>query len=409
MISQEVIIGVALFTGIVLALALLILMVRSQLIPAGCVNIKVNDARDLEVPVGGQLLAALAVNKLFVPSACGGGGSCGQCRVTILEGGGSILPVEASHITRREAADGQRLACQVAIDRDMRIRVPEAVFGVKRWECNVCSNKNVSTFIKELVVELPAGETLDFRAGGYVLIECPAYQLRFADFDIPDQFRNDWERFGFFELESRVETATERAYSMANSPQENDIVMLNVRIATPAPRLPAGTPPGAVSSFIFGLKPGDQVTVMGPFGDFFARESDAEMIFVGGGAGMAPMRSHIFDQLKRLHSKRVISFWYGARSLREAFYADAFDRLALEHENFRWHLALSEPLPEDNWSGHAGFIHEVLLENYLKDHPAPEDCEYYLCGPSMMISALAHMLDELGVEEENIIFDDFGG
>jgi Na+-transporting NADH:ubiquinone oxidoreductase subunit F len=408
-ILQEVTIGVALFTGIVLALALLILLARSRLVPAGRVTITVNDARDLEVPVGRQLLMALAENRLFVPSACGGGGSCGQCRVKIMKGGGTILPIECSHITKREAADGQRLACQVAVDRDMRIRVPEAVFGAKRWECNVRSNNNVSTFIKELVLELPAAETLDFRAGGYIQIECPAYQLRFSDFDIPDQYRKDWERFGFFDLESKVEKPTVRAYSMANFPEENDIVMLNVRIATPPPKLPHGTPPGVVSSYLFGLKRGDAVMISGPFGEFFAKESDAEMIFVGGGAGMAPMRSHIFDQLKRLGSKRVISFWYGARSLREAFYVDEFDRLALEYENFQWHLTLSEPISEDNWSGHTGFVHEVLLEHYLNDHPAPEDCEYYLCGPPMMISALTHMLDELGVDEETIFFDDFGG
>ncbi|NNF51623.1 MAG: NADH:ubiquinone reductase (Na(+)-transporting) subunit F [Gammaproteobacteria bacterium] len=406
---QEVIIGVAIFTGIVLALALLIILVRSRLVPAGRVTVTVNDSRNLEVAAGGQLLQALAANRLFVPAACGGGGSCGQCRVTVLEGGGGILPVEASHITRREAAGGQRLACQVAVDRDMRIQLPEAVFGVKRWTCKVRSNESLSTFIKELVLELPVGETLDFRAGGYIQIECPAYRLSFADFDIPEQYRMEWERFGLFDLESRTDIPAVRAYSMANYPDENDIVMLNVRIATPPPKLPRATPPGVVSSYLFGLKQGDTVTVIGPFGEFFATETDAEMIFIGGGAGMAPMRSHIFDQLKRLGSKRKISFWYGARSLREAFYIEEFERLAREHDNFSWHLALSEPQPEDNWSGNTGFIHEVLLESYLRDHPAPEDCEYYLCGPPMMISALAHMLDELGVDEGSIFFDDFGG
>jgi len=409
LIFQEVILGAALFTAIVLALALLILLARSQLLPGGSVTITVNDQRILKVPAGGKLLATLADNELFVPSACGGGGSCGQCRVKILGGGGAILPIETSHITKRDAAEGLRLACQVAVSRDMRIRLADAVFGVKRRQCKVRSNRNVSTYIKELVLELGAGETLDFRAGGYVQIECPAYQLRFADFDIPDRYRDDWLRFGFLDLESRVGVPTTRAYSLANYPEENDIVMLNVRIATPPPKLPPGTPPGAVSSYIFGLKPGDTVLVSGPFGDFFAKESDAEMIFVGGGAGMAPMRSHIFDQLKRLNSNRKISFWYGARNLRETFYVETFERLAREHENFFWQLALSAPLPEDDWSGYTGLIHEVLLENYLKDHASPEDCEYYICGPPMMNSALTYMLDEQGVEEENILFDDFGG
>ena len=406
---QEIFFGVGLFTSIVLMLALLILLARFGLVPRGNVTINVNDERDLSVPVGGKLLGALAANELFVSSACGGGGTCGRCRVKVLEGGGALLPIEASFITKREAAEGERLACQVSVDRDMRIRVPEAVFGGKRWECNVRSNDNVATFIKELVLELPAGEVLDFRAGGYIQIECPPHKLRYADFEIPAEYQDDWERFGLFDLESVVDEPAMRAYSMANYPDEKNIIMLNVRIATPPPAAPAGTPPGIMSSYIFGLKPGDPVIISGPFGEFFASETDAEMIFVGGGAGMAPMRSHIFDQLKRLNSKRKISFWYGARSLREAFYVEEFEQLAAEHDNFQWRLALSDPLPEDNWKGLTGFIHEVLLEHYLKDHPAPEDCEYYLCGPPMMNAALIHMFDELGVEEENIHLDDFGG
>ena len=405
---QEIFFGVGLFTSIVLMLALLILLARFGLVPRGNVTINVNDERDLSVPVGGKLLGALAANELFVSSACGGGGTCGRCRVKVLEGGGALLPIEASFITKREAAEGERLACQVSVDRDMRIRVPEAVFGGKRWECNVRSNDNVATFIKELVLELPAGEVLDFRAGGYIQIECPPHKLRYADFEIPAEYQDDWERFGLFDLESVVDEPAMRAYSMANYPDEKNIIMLNVRIATPPPAAPAGTPPGIMSSYIFGLKPGDPVIISGPFGEFFASETDAEMIFVGGGAGMAPMRSHIFDQLKRLNSKRKISFWYGARSLREAFYVEEFEQLAADHDNFQWHLALSDPLPEDNWKGLTGFIHEVLLEHYLKDHPAPEDCEYYLCGPPMMNAALIHMFDELGVEEENIHLDDFG-
>ncbi len=405
---QEIVLGVGLFTGIVLALALLILAFRARLVPSGNVTITVNDERDLIVPVGGKLLGALAANQLFVPSACGGGGSCGQCRVTVLEGGGALLPIEASHVTRREAAQGQRLACQVAVSENLRISLPEAIFGVRRWACTVRSNRSVATFIKELVLELPAGEVMDFRAGGYVQIECTPYRLRYADFDIPAEYRDDWSRFGFFGLESATETPVMRAYSMANYPAENDIVMLNVRIATPPPEAPEGTPTGIVSSYLFGLRPGDQVPVAGPFGAFFAREGAAEMIFVGGGAGMAPMRSHIYDQLKRLGSRRKISFWYGARSLREAFYVQQFEQLAAEHENFEWHLVLSNPLPEDHWQGLSGFIHEVLFERYLKDHAAPEDCEFYLCGPPMMIAALMNMFDGLGVEQDAIFFDDFG-
>jgi Na+-transporting NADH:ubiquinone oxidoreductase subunit F len=406
---QEILFGVGLFTGIVLVLAALILLARSHLVISGSVIITVNDVRELIVPVGGKLLGALAANELFIPSACGGGGSCGQCRVRVLEGGRTLLPIEASHITKREAAAGQRLACQVAVGEPMSIRVPEAVFGVRRWECTVHSNNNLATYIKELVLELPAGEVLDFRAGDYVQIECPPYQLRYADFDIPDEYRGDWERFGFFDLESVVEESVVRAYSMANHPEDKTVALLNVRIATPPPAAPAGTPPGVVSSWLFGLTHGDRVMISGPFGAFHARETDAEMIFVGGGAGMAPMRSHIFDQLKRLDSKRQISFWYGARSLREAFYVEQFDQLAAEHDNFQWHLALSNPLPKDHWTGLSGFIHEVLLEHYLKQHPTPEDCEFYICGPPMMNTALMNMFDELGVEEDNIFCDDFGG
>ena len=405
---QEIIIGVVLFTGIVTVLAVMILLARSRLVPSGDIHIEVNGERDLSVPAGSKLLNTLSDNQLFLPSACGGGGTCGQCTVRVLEGGGALLPTEATHINKRMAADGIRLACQVNVDQDLRIEVPEDVFGVNKWECSVRSNDNVATYIKELVLELPADETLDFRAGGYIQIESPAYRLSFRDIDVPDRYREDWERFGLFELESNVSQPEMRAYSMANYPEENNIVMLNVRIATPPPRAPKGTPPGIMSSYIFGLKPGDKVTVSGPYGEFFARETGAEMVFIGGGAGMAPMRSHIFDQLKRLKSQRRISFWYGARSLREVFYQDDFDRLEAEFDNFEWHVGLSEALPEDDWGGPVGFIHNVLYENYLKDHPAPEDCEYYLCGPQMMTDSVIHMLEELGVERENILLDDFG-
>ncbi len=403
----EILLGVVFFTLIVIALVMVILWAKSKLVPQGEVEIVVNGEKTIKTPVGAKLLMALANNHLFVSSACGGGGTCGQCKVKVLEGGGELLPTEAGHISKREAREGERLSCQVTVKQPMRIEVPEAVFGVKKWECTVRSNHNVATFIKELVLDLPEGETLNFRAGGYIQIECPPHRLKFSDFDIDEEYRADWDKYDLWKLESKVDEPVFRAYSMANFPLENTIVMLNVRIATPPPGL--DVPPGKMSSYIFSLKPGDKVTISGPFGEFFARETDNEMVFVGGGAGMAPMRSHIFDQLIRLKSKRKMSFWYGARSLREAFYVDHFDKLQQENPNFRWFLALSEPKPEDNWTGFTGFIHEVLYENYLKDHPAPEDCEYYLCGPPVMNAAVIKMLEDLGVERENIMLDDFGG
>ena len=407
---QEIFFGVALFTGIVLLLAIVVLIARAGLVPRGSVTITVNNERELNFPAGSKLLAALLANELFIPAACGGSGSCGQCRVTVLEGGGELLPIESSFISKHEAMAGQRLACQVSLHEHMplRIHLPEALFTARQWECKVRSNNHVATYIKELVLEIPVDEVMDFRAGGFIQIECPPHSLRYADFDVPAQYRGEWQRNGLFQLESAVEEPVCRAYSMANYPLETDSVVLNIRIATPPPTAPEGTPPGIVSSYLFGLKPGEKLTISGPFGEFFVRESAAEMILVGGGAGMAPLRSHVFDQLQRLQSKRKISFWYGARSLREAFYGEQFERLAAEHENFEWHLALSEPLPADNWTGLTGFIHEMLFEHYLKQHPAPEDCEFYLCGPPMMIAALTNMFDELGVEEENIFFDDFG-
>jgi Na+-transporting NADH:ubiquinone oxidoreductase subunit F len=405
---QEIIYSVIVFTAILLLLVMLVLWARARLVPTGDVTIRVNEKLDLQAPAGGRLLGTLADQGIFVPSACGGGGTCGQCRVKVLAGGGSLLPTEASLISKREAVAGERLACQVAISQDMAIQVPDDVFGVKKWQCTVRSNDNVATFIKELVLELPAGETLDFKAGGYIQIECPPHRLSYSTFDIGAEYLDDWKRFGLLELQSVVGEPAVRAYSMANYPVESNIIMLNVRIATPPPNAGPKVPPGVMSSYIFNLKPGDTVTVSGPYGEFLARETGAEMVFIGGGAGMAPMRSHIFDQLKRLHSGRRISFWYGARSLREAFYVEEFDELAAAHENFSWHLALSDPLPEDEWTGLTGFIHNVLFENYLKDHPAPEDCEYYMCGPPMMIAAVTRLLSDLGVEEENVLYDDFG-
>ena len=404
----EIILGVAMFTGIVLALVFIILGARSRLVSTGDVIINVNDERDITTGAGGKLLQTLAENNVFLPSACGGGGSCAQCRCVIKDGGGSILPTEESAFTKREIAEGWRLSCQVPVKQSMDVQVPEEVFGVKQWTCTVKSNPNVATFIKELTLELPEGENVDFRAGGYVQLEAPPHHVKYKDFKIEEEYRSDWENFKLFDLESKVDETVIRAYSMANYPEEKGVVKFNIRIATPPPRT-QGLPPGQMSSYVFSLNPGDTIEVYGPFGEFFAKDTDAEMIFVGGGAGMAPMRSHIFDQLKRLKSKRKISFWYGARSLRELFYQEEYDQLAAENDNFEWHVAMSDPQPEDNWEGYTGFIHNVLLENYLKDHPAPEDCEYYMCGPPMMNAAVINMLKELGVEEENIMLDDFGG
>lgn len=404
----EIALGIFFFTAIVIVLVFLILGARAVLLAQGNVRIVINDKRTIETPTGGKLLGVLAEEEVFVSSPCGGSGSCGQCRVKVFKGGGAILPTETVHINKRDARAGYRLSCQLTVKQNMKIAVPDEVFGVKKWECTVRSNRNVATFIKELVLELPAGENVEFRAGGYIQIECPPHHCSFKEFDIEERFRSDWDRFNLWQCVSQTRETVTRAYSMANYPGERGIIMLNVRIATPPPRT-KDIPPGQGSSYIFTLKPGDKVTIMGPFGDFFARETENEMIFIGGGAGMAPMRSHIFDQLCRLNSKRKISFWYGARSKNEMFYVDDFDRLAREHENFEWHVALSEPLPEDNWEGHTGFIHQVLFDVYLKNHPAPEDCEYYLCGPPMMSKAVNALLLDQGVEQEHILYDDFGG
>lgn len=406
--SFEVFLAIGMFTAIVLALVVIILIARAKLVSSGDVSILINDERTVTVPAGGKLLQTLAANNIFLSSACGGGGTCGQCDCQVFEGGGEMLPTEASHFTRREGQEGWRLSCQVSVKQDMKIKIPEEVFGVKKWECVVESNPNVATFIKELTLRLPEGEEVNFRAGGYVQLECPPHVINYKDFDIQEEFHEDWDKFNIWRYVSDVKETTIRAYSMANYPDERGMVKFNIRVATPPPGRD-DLPPGIMSSWVFGLKPGDKVTVYGPFGDFFAKDTDAEMIFVGGGAGMAPMRSHIFDQLKRLGSKRKISFWYGARSLREAFYVEEYDKLQEENENFEWHLALSDPLPEDNWTGKTGFIHNVLYESYLKDHPAPEDCEFYMCGPPMMNAAVIKMLHDLGVEPENILLDDFGG
>ncbi|MDC9594173.1 NADH:ubiquinone reductase (Na(+)-transporting) subunit F [Xenorhabdus sp. IM139775] len=405
-----IILGVVMFTLIVLVLTAMILFAKSKLVNTGDIKVEVNGDEDksFSAPAGDKLLNMLSGQGIFVSSACGGGGSCGQCRVKISEGGGDILPTELSHINKREAKEGCRLACQVNVKQDLKIELPEEIFGVKKWECEVISNDNKATFIKELKLKIPDGEIVPFRAGGFIQIECPPHVARYADFDVPQEYREDWDKFNLFRYVSEVKEPTIRAYSMANYPEEHGIIMLNVRIATPPPRNP-DVVPGIMSSYIWSLKSGDKVTISGPFGEFFAKDTDAEMIFIGGGAGMAPMRSHIFDQLKRLNSKRKISFWYGARSKREMFYTEDFDQLAAENENFTWHVALSDAMPEDNWQGYTGFIHNVLYENYLKDHPAPEDCEFYMCGPPVMNAAVIKMLKDLGVEDENIMLDDFGG
>jgi len=406
--DMTIVFGVGMFTAIVLVLVAIILLARSQLVSTGDVTIEINGEKTITVPAGGKLLQTLSEADLFLPSACGGGGTCAQCKCIISEGGGSMLPTEEGHFTRRDAQEGWRLSCQTAVKQDMKIQVPEEVFGVKQWECTVESNPNVATFIKELTLRLPEGESVDFRAGGYVQLECPPHHVQFANFDVEEEYRGDWERFGFFKMESVVKEDVIRAYSMANYPEEQGIVKFNIRNATPPPGS-EGIPPGQMSPWVFDLKPGDKVKVYGPFGEFFAKDTKAEMVFIGGGAGMAPMRSHLFDQLKRLHSDRKISFWYGARSLREMFYAEEYDQLAADNDNFDWHVALSDPQPEDNWDGLTGFIHNVLFEEYLKDHPAPEDCEFYMCGPPMMNAAVVQMLTDLGVEPENILLDDFGG
>lgn len=406
----EVSLGVAMLTVVVVSLVGVLMLARRQLVATGDVIITVNgDAeKALQTSAGSTLLGTLADNQIFIPSACGGKGTCGVCTVKVLDGGGAILPTERSHISRGEVRDCVRLSCQVKVKQDLNIEIPPEIFNVRQWQCRVRSNHNVATFIKELVLELPAGEEVPFRAGGYIQIEAPAGTYDYKNYAVEEEYKADWDQFNLWRYKAVLDEPVTRAYSMANYPDEKGVIMLNVRIASPPPRAPAGTPPGKMTSYLFSLKPGDEVTISGPFGEFFAKDTQTEMIYVGGGAGMAPMRSHIFDQFRRLNTNRSVSFWYGARSLREAFYVEDFDAIASEHTNFKWHLALSEPLPEDEWTGKTGFIHQVLYDNYLKDHQAPEDVEYYLCGPPMMLQACMDMLDSLGVEQDNILFDDFG-
>ena len=410
----EVISGVGMFTGVVLALVTIILVARSRLVPSGNVRILINDdeSKALSVPAGGKLLNVLADNKVFVSSACGGGGTCAQCKVNIYEGGGDILSTETSHITKREAREGVRLSCQVNVKQDMKIEVPPEVFSVKKWECEVVSNDNVATFIKEFVVKLPEGETLDFQPGGFIQIEVPPFACDFKDFEgIDERFHPDWDRFNVWDFKLVNTEPVFRAYSMANHPAEGDIIMLNIRIATPPPDREKGgwmdVPPGIASSYVFSRKPGDMVTISGPFGEFFIQETDREMVYIGGGAGMAPLRSHLYHLFHTLKTGRKVSYWYGARNPNEVFYEDHFRKIEEEFPNFTFHIAMSEPRPEDNWDGYVGFIHQVVHDHYLKDHPAPEDVEYYLCGPPLMLQSALGMLDDLGIEEEMIRFDEF--
>jgi Na+-transporting NADH:ubiquinone oxidoreductase subunit F len=407
---ETIILGVAVFVIVIVTLVVVLMIAKSKLVASADVTITINEDPDkaLVVPAGDTLLTTLGSNKIFIPSACGGKGTCGVCKVEVHEGGGALLPTETSHISRGEARRGTRLSCQVKVKQDMKIEVEPEIFNVRKWRCRVRSNHNVATFIKELVLELPEGETVPFRAGGYIQIECPPHEVHYKDFEVEEEYRADWDKYNVWQYTSRVTEGVTRAYSMANYPEEAGIIMLNVRIASPPPNMP-NVPPGIMSSYIFSLKPGDEVTISGPFGEFFTKETGNEMVFIGGGAGMAPMRSHIFDQFRRLHTDRKVSYWYGARSLCETFYEDDFDKIDHENDNFEWHLALSEPLTEDNWTGKTGFIHQVVYDNYLKEHPAPEDVEYYMCGPPMMNSAVIRMLTDLGVEPENIMLDDFGG
>ncbi|WP_457575511.1 NADH:ubiquinone reductase (Na(+)-transporting) subunit F [Desulfomarina sp.] len=405
---NEIIFGILCFSGLQLILVTLIVAAKKTLLPGGEVAITVNEDKRFTTSPEGKLLTTLAGHGVILSSACGGGGSCGQCRCIVREGGGSILPTERGQINNRDAGKGVRLSCQVPVKRDMLIEVPPEVLDARKWLCTVQSNRNVATFIKELVLKLPEDEEVNFRAGGYIQIEVPPHTLEYRNFDIDERFLSDWTKFKMFQYRSHVYAPVTRAYSMANWPGEKGIIKLNVRIASPPPGSDTALPPGQVSSYIFNLQPGDEVTIAGPFGEFFMGDSDSEVMLIGGGAGMAPLRSHVFDLFRGKQTERKVSFWYGGRSLREVFYDDEFRALAEEFDNFSFYLALSDPQPEDNWTGYTGFIHQVVLDNYLKDHPAPEDINYYLCGPPMMNSAIFVMLEDLGVEKENIHFDDFG-
>ncbi|NOR76494.1 MAG: NADH:ubiquinone reductase (Na(+)-transporting) subunit F [Draconibacterium sp.] len=409
-----IIASVVVFLGIILLLVGILLYAKKKLMPSGIVKVSINEGDvEMDTEPGETLLTTLGNNKVLLPSACGGGGTCGMCRCQVDEGGGSILPTETGFFTRKEQNNNWRLACQVKVKEDMQISIPQEVMGVKKWECTVVSNENQATFIKEFVVRLPEGEILDFKSGGYIQIDVPKIEVDFKNMDIEKEYRDDWEKFGMFDLVMKNPEPTYRAYSMANHPAEGNIVMLNIRIATPPfDRVSGGfkkVNPGICSSYIFDLKPGDKVTVSGPYGEFFLKDNDNEMMFVGGGAGMAPMRSHLFHLFHTLkETNKNITFWYGARSWKEVFYYEQFREIEKNYPNFKFNLALSEPEPEDNWEGPIGFIHQVIYDNYLRTHEEPEEIDYYMCGPPMMNDAVQKMLYDLGVPDENVMFDDFG-
>ena len=408
-----IIISVVVFLSITLLLVFVLLWAKAKLVPSGNVKLNVNDEMNADVPIGGTLLNTLQGQNIFLSSACGGSGSCGQCRCRVVEGGGEILPTETGFFSRKEQKEHWRLACQTKVKEDMKVLVPEEVFGVKEWECEVISNRNVSTFIKEFVVKLPEGEVMNFKSGSYAQIKIPKYDIKYSDYVIEEQFRDDWDRFKMWDLTCKNDTETVRAYSMANYPAEGNIITLNVRIATPPMDRATGTwmnvSPGISSSYIFSLKPGDKVTMSGPYGDFHIQETENEMLYIGGGAGMAPLRAQILHLFNTVKTGRKVSYWYGARSKKEIFYEEDFREIERNFPNFKFHIALSDPQPEDNWDGYVGFIHQVILDNYLSKHEAPEDIEYYMCGPGPMAYAVKVMLDNLGVERSSLYFDDFGG
>jgi Na+-transporting NADH:ubiquinone oxidoreductase subunit F len=412
-IGQVIIASIIIFLLVIMFLVAMLLYARKKLTPQGEVTLTINDEKELVVNPGSTILSTLSAEKIFLPSACGGGGTCGMCKCQVLEGGGSILPTEVGFFTRKEQKNNWRLGCQVKVKEDMSIAIPPEIFGIKKWECEVVSNRNVATFIKEFVVKLPEGETLDFRSGGYVQIDVPKCVVEYKDMDVDEEYREDWDKFKMWDLKMKNPEPIYRAYSMANHPAESNIIMLNIRIATPPFDRKSGgfmkVNPGICSSYIFSRKAGDKVTISGPYGEFFIKDTDREMMFIGGGAGMAPMRSHIFDLYKTRKTNRKSTFWYGGRSLRELFYVDEFQALEEQNPNFKFNIGLSEPVPEDNWKGYVGFIHQMVIDEYLKTHPEPEEIEYYLCGPPMMNDAVLKMLDDYGVPEEMIAFDDFGG
>ena len=408
---EQIFLSISVFTVVVLILVLILNFAESQLLPQGDVTIEINGNPEKSIATrpGSTLLSALAGQSVFLPSACGGGGTCAMCECQVFEGGGEILPTETGHINRKQAKDNWRLACQVKIKENMKIHVPDEIFSIQKWEATVESNQNVATFIKELVLNLPEGENLDFQAGGYIQIDIPEYHnLGFNDFSIEEEYHPDWDKYKIWDLVANNDEPVFRAYSMANHPAEGNRVMLNVRIATPPPPLWDQVPPGLASSYIFNLKPGDKVTISGPYGEFFIKDSDREMVYIGGGAGMAPMRSHLFHLFHTLKTGRKVSFWYGARSVREMFYDEQFKQIQEEFPNFTYKVALSEPMEEDNWTGHTGFIHQVLHDEYLAKHEDPTELEYYMCGPPPMINACDNMLDSLGVDKEMIAYDSFG-